>query len=42
MKSDKAYVFKVLDGSVEDKSLTYVSSDPADLVGWLRRNAKTA
>lgn len=41
-KSDKAWVFKVLDGSVEDKALTYVSSDPADLVGWLRRNMKTA
>lgn len=40
MKSDKSYVFKVLDGSVTDKALTYVSSDPADLVGWLRRNMK--
>ena len=35
-KADKAYVFKTL-GSEEDKSLSYVSSDPADLVGWLRR-----
>lgn len=42
MKSDKAWVFKVLDGSAEDKALTYVSRDPADLVGWMRRNAKTA
>lgn len=40
IKSDKAYVFKVLDGSVTDKALTYVSSDPADLVGWLRRHMK--
>lgn len=40
LKSDKSYVFKVLDGSVTDKALTYVSSDPADLVGWLRRNMK--
>lgn len=42
LKSDKAWVFKVLDGSVEDKALTYVSCDPADLVGWLRRNMKSA
>lgn len=40
MKADQPYVFKVLDGSTEDKALTYVSSDPADLVGWLRRNMK--
>lgn len=39
-KSDKVYVFKVLDGSVTDKALTYVSSSPADMVGWLRRNMK--
>jgi phosphoribosylamine--glycine ligase len=35
-KSDRAWVFKPL-GSETDKSLTYVSKDPADLVGWLRR-----
>ena len=35
-KSDRAWVFKPL-GSETDKSLTYVSKDPADLVGWLQR-----
>lgn len=35
-KSDQAYVFKTL-GSEEDKSLSYVSKSPADLVGWLQR-----
>lgn len=35
-KSDRAWVHKPM-GSEEDKSLTYVSSDPADLVGWLQR-----
>lgn len=35
-KADQAYVFKTL-GSEEDKSLSYVASDPADLVGWLQR-----
>lgn len=35
-KSDRAWVFKPL-GSEDDKSLTYVSRDPADLTGWLRR-----
>lgn len=39
-KTNKAYVFKVLDGSAADKALTYVSSDPADMVGWLRRQIK--
>jgi phosphoribosylamine--glycine ligase len=34
--SDRAWVFKPL-GDETDKSLTYVSKDPADLVGWLRR-----
>lgn len=34
-KSDQTWVFKPL-GSEDDKSLTYVSSDPADLVGWLQ------
>jgi phosphoribosylamine--glycine ligase len=38
-KSDKAYVFKPL-GSEENKALTYVSSDPADLVGWIQRQMK--
>ncbi len=35
-KSDRAWVFKPL-GSEEDTSLTYVPSDPADLVGWIQR-----
>ena len=35
-KSDKSWVFKTL-GSEEDKSLSYVSSDPADMVGWIRQ-----
>lgn len=35
-RSDRAWVFKPM-GDEADKSLTYVSSDPADLVGWLRR-----
>lgn len=35
-KSDRAWVAKPM-GDEADKSLTYVSSDPADLVGWLRR-----
>lgn len=35
-KSDRAWVFKPL-GDTDDKSATYVSRDPADLVGWLRR-----
>jgi phosphoribosylamine---glycine ligase len=38
-KSDKAYVFKPL-GDEADKSLTYVASDPADMVGWLQRQIK--
>lgn len=33
-KADQAYVFKVM-GDEEDKSLSYVASSPADLVGWL-------
>lgn len=36
-KTTETFVFKVLDGAAEDKSLTYVSRDPADLVGWLQR-----
>ena len=35
-KSDRAWVFKPL-GDTDDKSATYVSRDPADLVGWLQR-----
>ncbi len=38
-KSDRAWVFKPM-GDEEDKSLTYVSKDPADLVGWLQRQIK--
>lgn len=38
-KSDKCWVFKTL-GSEEDKSLTYGSCDPADMVGWLQRQQK--
>lgn len=35
-KSDRAWVFKPT-GDEGDKSLTYVSKDPADLVGWIER-----
>lgn len=35
-KSSDSWVFKPM-GDEDDKSLTYVSHDPADLVGWLRR-----
>lgn len=35
-KSDRAWVHKPL-GDEDDKSLTYVSHDPADMSGWLRR-----
>lgn len=38
-KSDRAWVHKPM-GDEEDKSLTYVSDDPADLVGWLQRQMK--
>lgn len=38
-KSDKTWCFKPM-GDNEDKSLTYVSKDPADLVGWLQRQMK--
>lgn len=37
--SDKTYVFKPM-GDEDDKSLTYVASDPADLVGWLERRIR--
>lgn len=38
-KSDRAWVHKPM-GDEEDKSLTYVSDDPADMVGWLQRQIK--
>lgn len=38
-KSDRAWVVKPA-GDNDDKSLTYVSRDPADLVGWLRRQIR--
>ncbi len=38
-KADQGYCFKTM-GSEEDKSLTFVSCDPGDLVGWLQRKIK--
>lgn len=38
-KSDRAWCFKPC-GDEDDKSLTYLSKDPADLVGWLQRQMK--
>ncbi len=35
-KSDRAWVFKPM-GDTDDKSLTYVGKDPADMVGWIQR-----
>lgn len=35
-KSDRAWVFKPM-GDEENKTLTYVSHDAADLVGWIER-----
>ena len=35
-KADQAYVFKPM-GDTEDKSLTYCSHSPADMVGWIQR-----
>lgn len=35
-KADRAYVFKTL-GDEEDKSLSFVAKDQAELVGWLQR-----
>ncbi|MDB5975138.1 MAG: hypothetical protein JWR07_1898 [Nevskia sp.] len=35
-KTEERFVFKTL-GDNEDKSLTYVSKSPADLIGWMRR-----
>jgi phosphoribosylamine--glycine ligase len=39
-KSNEAWVFKPL-GDENDKSLTYVSSSPDDLVGWLKHKIET-
>jgi phosphoribosylamine--glycine ligase len=39
MQAGDPFVFKTL-GSEEDKSLTYVANNPADLVGWLRSKQK--
>lgn len=36
LKTEERFVFKTL-GDNEDKSLTYVSKSPADLVAWMRR-----
>lgn len=38
-KADQGYVFKCM-GSEEDKSLTYISGDQAELVGWIQRKIK--
>lgn len=38
-KQDRGFVFKP-SGDEENKALTYVAEDPADLVGWLRRQIK--
>jgi phosphoribosylamine---glycine ligase len=35
-KSDKPYVFKTL-GSEDDKALTFVANDPAEMCGWIGR-----
>jgi phosphoribosylamine--glycine ligase len=35
-KTEERYVFKTL-GDNEDKSLTYVSKSPADLIAWMKR-----
>lgn len=36
LKTEERFVFKTL-GDNEDKSLTYVSKSPADMVAWMRR-----
>ena len=36
LKTEERFVFKTL-GDNEDKSLTYVSKGPGDLVAWMRR-----
>lgn len=38
-KTEDRYVFKTL-GDEEDKSLSYVSKSPADLINWIRRQKK--
>lgn len=38
-KTEERYVFKTL-GDNEDKSLTYCSKSPADMVNWLQRQQK--
>lgn len=38
-KQNRGFVFKPA-GDEENKALTYVAEDPADLVGWLRRQIK--
>lgn len=35
-KSDRCWVFKTM-GDEDDKSLSFVSSDPAEMVGWIRQ-----
>ncbi len=35
-KADQSYVFKTM-GDEADKSLSYVSKDPADMVGWIQQ-----
>ncbi len=39
-KQDRGFVFKPA-GDEENKAMTYVASDPADLVGWLQRQIKS-
>lgn len=36
LKTEERYVFKTM-GDNEDKSLTYVSKSPADMLAWMRR-----
>jgi phosphoribosylamine--glycine ligase len=36
LQTDERYVFKTM-GDNEDKSLTYVSKSPSDMVAWMRR-----
>lgn len=38
-KQDRGFVFKP-SGDEPDKDMTFVASDPAELVGWLRRHIK--
>lgn len=38
-KAEQPYVFKPM-GSEDDKSLTFVSCDPAEMVGWIERKIK--